>query len=527
LVEQFLGGRIRVPAFQRRLKWREVDVIRLLDSVYRGFPIGSLLFWQRPGERETITVGPFSLDVEKRPDAWYVVDGQQRLTALAATLRHPEQPAPDTASDQYAAFFDLETETFQTRRSDDVDTTAWIPVHRLFDAVDLADWLRSRPEVAAHLARRAHAVGKALREYRVPIYVIETDDEAVLREVFERTNSYGVSLTQAEVFDALVGSKARAVGHRLTDLIADLAQLRMGPVSEGQALQFVMAVGGIDVTRSVQDLERAERTSLEGLTPAATDAARRACEFIRDSAALPHLRLLPYAWPLVILCRLFHVFPDATLRSRELLARWLWRGLLHGAGALDQRTILRRASAAIKHGVAEEAVVQELLALVAREPDEIRVPWPERFDARTAPSRIAMAALAARRPRNLETGLPVDVPGLLNELDTRAFGRVINSGTGAGSVGNRLLHERSDRGLFELVATRAAAAPDDPVLRSHAVDDECIRLATSREREAFVAERDAIVRAEVLAFAERMTRFGYGDRPSVDHLLVPAPSSAE
>jgi hypothetical protein len=528
LVHDFLDGRIRVPAFQRSLKWRDTDVLRLLDSVYRGFPIGSLLFWQRQAEAEKIRVGPFSLDVEGRPDAWYVVDGQQRLTALAATLHHPDRPTIETAADQYAAFFDLVNEEFRTaHRAEDVDTTAWIPVHRLFDAVDLADWLAARPDIGADLARRAHAVGKVLREYRVPVYIIETDDESVLREVFERTNNYGVALSQAEVFDALIGSKSASGGHRLTDLMADLAQLRMGPVSEGQALQFVLAVGAIDVTRSLKDLDRSERRSLEGLTPAATDAARRACQFIRDSAAVPHLRLLPYAWPLVILCRFFHIFPYATLRSRELLSRWMWRGLLHGAGALDSRTILRRATGVIREGEAEESVVQELLTLVAREWEDIRVPWPDRFDARTAPSRIAMAALAAQRPRDLETGLGVDVPGLINELDDRAFARVNNGGAGAGTVGNRLLHERLDGGLFAAIATRAAAAPDDVALRSHAIDDEGTRLAARGAREEFVAARNRSVQATVVAFAERMTRFGYGDRPSVDFILGSAPSPAE
>jgi hypothetical protein len=94
-------------------------------------------------------------------------------------------------------------------------------------------------------------------------------------------------------------------------------------------------------------------------------------------------------------------------------------------------------------------------------------------------------------------------------------------------VGNRLIHEGLDGGFFEAIATRASAAQRDPVLRSHAIDDECARLAAAGAREQFIEARDRVVRSTVEAFGERMTRFGYGDRPSVDFILRSAPKPAE
>jgi len=37
-------GHVRVPSFQRGLRWEASDVQDLFDSIYRGYPIGSLLF---------------------------------------------------------------------------------------------------------------------------------------------------------------------------------------------------------------------------------------------------------------------------------------------------------------------------------------------------------------------------------------------------------------------------------------------------------------------------------------------------
>ena len=58
LVKKFLAGQIRIPSFQRALKWGAKDVQRLLDSVYRGFPIGSLLMWKRPSTIRTFSIAP-------------------------------------------------------------------------------------------------------------------------------------------------------------------------------------------------------------------------------------------------------------------------------------------------------------------------------------------------------------------------------------------------------------------------------------------------------------------------------------
>lgn len=47
LVTEAMRGRIRVPHFQRGLKWESSDVAALFDSMYRGYPVGSLLLWKR------------------------------------------------------------------------------------------------------------------------------------------------------------------------------------------------------------------------------------------------------------------------------------------------------------------------------------------------------------------------------------------------------------------------------------------------------------------------------------------------
>ena len=46
LARRILVGDILLPKFQRAFVWEKKKLLRLLDSVNRGFPIGSVLFWQ-------------------------------------------------------------------------------------------------------------------------------------------------------------------------------------------------------------------------------------------------------------------------------------------------------------------------------------------------------------------------------------------------------------------------------------------------------------------------------------------------
>ena len=89
LVERVLRGVVRVPEFQRGLKWDADDVRDLFDSIHRGYPIGSLLFYKRPAAAARLEVGPLKIDAREISEAWWVVDGQQRLTALAGCLARP------------------------------------------------------------------------------------------------------------------------------------------------------------------------------------------------------------------------------------------------------------------------------------------------------------------------------------------------------------------------------------------------------------------------------------------------------
>ena len=70
-------GEIRLPDLQRPLVWKPVAVRDLLDSMYKGFPVGHILLWKNESENRPIGAGE-----KQKKSTTVIVDGQQRLTSL-------------------------------------------------------------------------------------------------------------------------------------------------------------------------------------------------------------------------------------------------------------------------------------------------------------------------------------------------------------------------------------------------------------------------------------------------------------
>jgi len=516
-LEQISRGRIRIPSFQRALKWESNDVLDLLDSLYKGYPAGSFLFWKRSAEAERVSIGPLTIDAGEFSDALWVVDGQQRLTTLAATLlRTPEDIVRAESDDPFIAYFDPTTEKFV--RHEGAPPSRLVPLGALYDSVDLSEWLiGSEFHSDRELSRTIFEAGRRLREYAFPFYVMD-DEEDVLRQVFVRSNKSGKNLDWTDVHDALFarpGDPPRSLG-----AIADsLARMGMGRLAEGEILQMLLAVAGVDPTENLGQHTDAY-TDIEEASDAALTTCRRVLDFLRRDCAIVHRRLLPYRLPLVVLARFFAHHNEPSDRSRELLCRWVWRGLRTGVHR-DSRTVLRRSTAAIDEQD-EEGSVQEMLRLVPREwsdtLDEL-----DRFDARAAASRIRMLGMAHLGPRCLDGGEPIDVAALLCDQKERAFRHIFADKSGGAE--NRVIHPPLERLLQHLrERCNTSATNNDAVLHSHGISEEAAAALSGQDTESFLSIRSRTLATAAEKAARKYGRPGApdGDRPTLSYITARA-----
>jgi hypothetical protein len=519
-------GVIRVPSFQRGLRWEKEDVLDLLDSIHRGLPIGTLLFHKRDAETARLSLGPLVVDAERTPSAWWVVDGQQRIISLAASLLRP-LPFPQEA-DPFVTYFDPDAEKsrFQSPpRVGEVPPT-WIPLPLLFDATDLGEWLATWPAKTSARSRSAYEASKRLREYRVPFYVIDTDDLGVLREIFFRVNKAGKPLTWSEIHDALYGQDGSHPSST-PELADELARLGMGRMDESDITSCLIALRGLDVTRTLAEHHRRDPEALRGAVAEGLPVLRQVLGFLRAHAGFVHLRLLPKNLVLPVLTRFFvqHAAPNA--RSQELLARWVWRALLHNE--IDHRTLQRRGIAAVTKD--EEGSVQTLLTLLPRE--RLSVMIPDDFDPRAAASRFSMLALTSLGPRDLDSGEPLDIAALIEEGDADAFRLILPADTGSPALrtaANRILLPgtgskrrallRRIQGPLTLFGPRTLGGAD-PVLASHAISAEAVAALEGDRIDKFLEARQARMTEALQALADKLAGWSRSDRdrPSIDYLL--------
>jgi len=147
---------IQIPPFQREFVWETSRICFLLDSIYRGYPIGSFIFWKTsrrlPHHR---SIGGLPLaDVPLGSLTDYVLDGQQRITSLYAAIR-----GAGIQGEKYIFSFNLTTGRFQAEklREKDLEQPAVqvkIPLDKLFvesraEYVRYTSQFRQLPEFAA------------------------------------------------------------------------------------------------------------------------------------------------------------------------------------------------------------------------------------------------------------------------------------------------------------------------------------------------------------------------------------------
>src|SRR5687767_3689687 len=95
LYTELCEGRFAVPKLQRAFVWNGRKAAMLLDSLYRGMPIGSLTIWDTSKRnknllRHTLHILPQFKDHQR---VWFVLDGQQRLSVLYRVFDRGDAPS--------------------------------------------------------------------------------------------------------------------------------------------------------------------------------------------------------------------------------------------------------------------------------------------------------------------------------------------------------------------------------------------------------------------------------------------------
>jgi hypothetical protein len=506
LVRSVWSGQIRIPDFQRTFRWHNHDVRLLFDSIVRGFPIGSLLFWTRQAAAATIRVGALEIDAPASETALWVIDGQQRLTSLANAL-HPAA----AADSRFAVGYALDQHEFVTTSAG--AGAVVIPLSLLLDVNELFRWFADRPELADEFAVASDIAAK-IKNYPVVATEMRGQDEAMVRTVFVRLNTSGLSRSAAEVFSALdpVGDDTHLTIARIVDGVA--ADQSFGRIDEATVSRAILAA---DPPTEGGDPDYAlGRTALV-----------RAVTFLQETARVPHVAFLPYQYLLVVLTRFLALHPEPNPRERQLLRRWFWRAALRGPDVFLGSASAERQLCGLITPADRIRSIGRLLDAVGR--TERPYPDLERFRPGDANGRIVLCEWWSRAPRSPHTGVPYARSELARslgdggdpaEITPTFFGpRVVPAGKQQWAADHVLLMG-SDEAAF-IFTGRPPGPLWDEVLASHHLDQTLSNLLSLGEVDAFLDQRQLRLDAAIRLFAERMCEWDFEDTPPLDTFELP------
>jgi hypothetical protein len=196
LVADYRAGRIVIPEFQRDYVWRKNKAPRLLDSLYRSFPVSTLLFWQSSEYAKTRRASP--RPAAGRSMSW-LIDGQQRVMTLSRVMNGDEG---------IEVLFNPETDEFSLANAATRHDRNWVRVADLFDDATYRELRRELPgsKKGLKLEETFDRV-RAIRDYEIPVVhmVDHSFNDAV--DAFTRINSLGVRLKKQDIESAQIAAQ--------------------------------------------------------------------------------------------------------------------------------------------------------------------------------------------------------------------------------------------------------------------------------------------------------------------------------
>lgn len=332
IIDKITSGEIRIPAFQRGFVWSPEQVAFLLDSVYKGFPIGTVLLW-RTRERLNVEkdLGDFTLpEPQKDYPIDYVLDGQQRLTSLFSVFQ--TELIPNNEGDWADIYFDFERDDnvqeskFVPLREEDVDPKRYFPMKTMFDSVE---YRKATNDLSAENTAKIDKVQERFKEVQIPVQLMETEDKNMVAIVFERINRAGTQLDTFQLLSAWSWSTDFDLQDEFAQLAEELEPFGFGDISLDKDLQLKCCSGVIKREASPASIISLRGEDVRNNFEKIKNGIRSSIDFLQRELNIYSLKTLPYPAMIVALTRFFATDKVNgvlyTEKQRRQLIRWFWR----------------------------------------------------------------------------------------------------------------------------------------------------------------------------------------------------------
>ena len=198
LLSSIKAGDVAIPEMQRPFVWDSSKVRDLIDSLYQGFPVGYIIVWQNPN----VKLKDGTTSIGKK----VLIDGQQRITALAAAIVGQEVLDDHYKSRRIAIAFNPMEEKFEVTNNAIKKSSKWIPdiapvMEADFNSFAFVMDYCQKNEIPEQMAAINDIINRlrGIQNNSLGVIMLSPDlDIDSVTEIFIRINSKGVVLSQAD-----------------------------------------------------------------------------------------------------------------------------------------------------------------------------------------------------------------------------------------------------------------------------------------------------------------------------------------
>lgn len=226
------NGEIAIPEIQRPFVWDSSKVRDLIDSLYKGYPVGYIITWKNPDVK--LKDGTFALGKK------VLIDGQQRITALIAAILGQEVVGSDYRKKRIKIAFNPREEKFEVSNPAIEKDSIWISdISKIFtndfntfsyifkycsenNISDMEEQSKLANTITNLIAIKNNNLGIIDLSHKLDIETVT--------EIFIRINSKGVVLSQADFAMSKISSNEVYGGNTIRKTIDYFCHLAKNPI---------------------------------------------------------------------------------------------------------------------------------------------------------------------------------------------------------------------------------------------------------------------------------------------------------
>jgi len=275
LIDKVESNEIILPEFQREYVWDKKQAKSLINSLYQGFPIGSLLVWQTESPPE---IKNDAVNENQRRLFKVLLDGQQRLTVLYLLTRNeipPYYSEEEIQEDPRNLYFNLETSELHYENKIIKQNPEWVKLIDLFqeevDAFEIATEKTETDKEAFEKSKEYSQKIDRMRDIKKKgMPTMKLPKEAEIHEaieLFHRVNSEGTDLGEPELALAHMSANWPHIRRRMKEKQKELKEkgfdfeldfyvkCTVAALTETMIYEKVYGIGGEELEETWKDLE--------------------------------------------------------------------------------------------------------------------------------------------------------------------------------------------------------------------------------------------------------------------------------